>query len=133
MKRMDFPKDFVFGTATAAYQIEGGKDERSLSIWDEFSHTPGKVLNGDTGDIACDHYHKYNEDIEIMKNLGVNAYRFSISWPRVMKDGVKPNQKGLDFYSKLIDNLLENNIEPFITLYHWDLPLYLYKDKNGWL
>jgi beta-glucosidase len=133
MKRTDFPKGFKFGTATASYQIEGGVEDRSLSIWDEFSHTPGKTKNGDNGDIACDHYHRYEEDVEIMKDIGVDAYRFSISWPRVMTDGIKPNEKGIDFYQRLVDKLLENNITPFITLYHWDLPFYLYKEKNGWL
>ncbi|OQY10966.1 MAG: beta-glucosidase [Marinitoga sp. 4572_148] len=133
MKKNDFPKNFLFGTATASYQIEGGIEDRSLSIWDDFSHTPGKVKNGDNGDVACDHYHKYEEDIRIMKDLGINAYRFSISWPRAMHDGIKPNEKGIDFYQRVVDKLLENNITPFITLYHWDLPLYLYKEKNGWL
>lgn len=133
MKRTDFPKGFIFGTATASYQIEGGIEDKSPSIWDEFSHTPGKTKNGDNGDVACDHYNRYEEDVEIMKNIGVDAYRFSISWPRVMTDGIKPDEKGIDFYQKLVDKLLENNITPFITLYHWDLPLYLYKEKNGWL
>jgi len=134
IKRSDFPKDFLFGTATAAYQIEGAakEDGRGPSIWDVFSHTPGKTFNGDTGDIACDHYHRFKEDVAIMKEIGLNAYRFSISWPRVMPDGKNINQKGVDFYNRLVDELLENGIVPFITLYHWDLPYALY-EKGGWL
>lgn len=134
IKRSDFPDDFLFGTATAAYQIEGAvnEDGRGPSIWDVFSHTPGKTLNGDTGDKACDHYHRYKEDIGLMKEIGLDAYRFSISWPRIMPDGKNINQKGLDFYNRLVDELLENGIIPFITLYHWDLPYALY-EKGGWL
>uniref|UniRef100_A0A7C4GI51 Beta-glucosidase n=1 Tax=Fervidobacterium thailandense TaxID=1008305 RepID=A0A7C4GI51_9BACT len=133
-KRSDFPKSFFFGTATAAYQIEGAvaEDGRGPSIWDVFSHTPGKTYNGDNGDVACDHYHRYKEDVQIMKEIGLNAYRFSISWPRVMPDGKKVNQKGVDFYNRLVDELLKNDITPFITLYHWDLPQALY-EKGGWL
>ncbi len=130
-----FPDDFLWGSATSAYQIEGAayEDGKGESIWDKFSHTPGKILNGDTGDIACDHYHRYKEDIDLMAYIGLKSYRFSISWPRIFPDGKgKLNQKGLDFYSKLIDKLLENNIEPFISLYHWDLPQAL-DDKKGWL
>ncbi len=132
VRRSDFPESFLFGVATSAYQIEGGVEDRSPSIWDVFSHTPGKVLNGDTGDVAVDHYHRYEEDVSIMSDMGIEAYRFSISWPRVMTDGVKPNQKGIDFYDRLIDLLLKNGIEPVVTLYHWDLPLAL-DDKGGWL
>lgn len=134
IKRSEFPKNFLFGTATAAYQIEGAvkEDFRGPSIWDIFSHTPGKTFNGDTGDIACDHYHRYKEDVALMKEIGLDAYRFSISWPRVMPDGKNVNKKGLDFYNRLVDNLLENDITPFITLYHWDLPYALY-EKGGWL
>ncbi len=134
MKRGDFPKDFYFGTATAAYQIEGAykEDGKGLSVWDVFCQKEGAIENGDTGNVACDHYHRYEEDVEIMKDIGLNAYRFSISWPRVMPDGVMKNQKGIDFYHRLIDKLLENGITPFITLYHWDLPYELDK-KGGWL
>lgn len=135
MKRSDFPREFLFGVATAAYQIEGAwnEDGKGLSIWDVFSHTPGKILNGDTGDIACDHYHKYKEDIRLIKEIGLDAYRFSISWPRVMPDGRTKNEKGMDFYQRLVDELLENDIIPFITLYHWDLPQTLYKKNGGWI
>jgi len=134
IRRSDFPKDFYFGTATASYQIEGAaaEDGKGPSIWDVFSHTPGKTFNGETGDVACDHYHRHKEDIQIMKDIGLNAYRFSISWPRVMPDGKNFNQKGIDFYNRLVDELLEAGITPFVTLYHWDLPYALY-EKGGWL
>jgi len=134
IRRSDFPKDFYFGTATASYQIEGAVDEdgKGPSIWDVFSHTPGKTFNGDTGDIACDHYHRYKEDVQIMKDIGLNAYRFSVSWPRIMPDGKNINQKGIDFYNRLVDELLEADITPFVTLYHWDLP-YALQEKGGWL
>jgi beta-glucosidase len=130
-----FPADFLWGAATAAYQIEGAtrEDERGLSIWDEFSATPGKVLGGDTGDIAIDHYHSMPEDVRLMKQLGLDAYRFSIAWPRVLPEGRgKVNEKGLDFYDRLVDTLLEHEIRPFVTLYHWDLPLTLHRE-GGWL
>ena len=129
-----FPSDFAWGAATAAYQIEGAFNEggRGESIWDRFSHTPGKVQNGDTGDVACDHYHRYREDIALMKQLGLKAYRFSVSWPRVLPNGRgAANRAGLDFYDRLVDQLLEANIQPFLTLYHWDLPQAL-QDKGGW-
>ncbi|HEX9991070.1 MAG TPA: GH1 family beta-glucosidase [Chloroflexia bacterium] len=129
-----FPPDFAWGAATAAYQIEGAfnEDGRGESIWDRFSHTPGKVKNGDTGDVACDHYHRYREDIALMKQIGLKAYRFSTSWPRVLPNGRGPaNRLGLDFYDRLVDQLLEANIQPFLTLYHWDLPQAL-QDKGGW-
>lgn len=129
-----FPKDFVWGAATASYQIEGAwnEDGKGESIWDRFSHTPGKVMNGDTGDVACDHYHRYAEDIQLMKQMGLNAYRFSIAWTRVLPNGVGPvNEKGIDFYDRLVDALLEANLEPYATLYHWDLPQAL-QDKGGW-
>ena len=128
------PHDFLWGTATAAYQIEGAvaEDGRSPSIWDTFSHTPGKVAGGDTGDVACDHYHRWREDIDLMRRLGTNAYRLSIAWPRVMPGGDGPvNPKGLDFYDELIDALLAAGITPSVTLYHWDLPQVL-QDRGGW-
>ena len=129
-----FPSGFVWGTATASYQIEGAvhEDGRGESIWDRFSHTPGRTLNGDTGDIACDHYHRFREDVSIMRDLGVGAYRFSIAWPRVIPDGTGAiNAAGLDFYDRLVDELLEAGITPFPTLYHWDLPQQL-EDHGGW-
>jgi beta-glucosidase len=132
---MSFRKDFAWGVATAAYQIEGAafEDGKGLSIWDEFCRQPARILNSDTGNIACDHYHRYEEDVKIMAQLGIKAYRFSISWPRILPDGIgRVNQKGIDFYNKLVDCLLEHDITPFVTLYHWDLPEELYK-KGGWL
>lgn len=129
-----FPPDFLWGTATAAYQIEGAvaEDGRTPSIWDTFSHTPGKTANGDTGDVACDHYHRWREDITLMRRLGVDAYRFSIAWPRVLPAGTGPvNPKGLAFYDALVDALLEAGITPSVTLYHWDLPQAL-QDRGGW-
>jgi len=129
-----FPEGFVWGSATASYQVEGavGEDGRGQSIWDTFSHTPGKVLNGDTGDIACDHYHRWQDDIELMKSLNLNAYRFSIAWPRIVPDGDgEINQAGLDWYSDLVDGLIAASIEPYPTLYHWDLPQAM-QDKGGW-
>jgi beta-glucosidase len=134
MSNFQLPKDFIFGAATAAYQIEGAfnEDGKGENIWDRFSHTPGKTANGDTGDIACDHYHKYEEDVNLMSSLNLDAYRFSLNWARIMPDGKKPiNQKGIDFYNKLIDKLISKNIIPFITLYHWDLPQKL-EDIDGW-
>lgn len=134
LARSSFPPGFVWGAATAAYQIEGAvnEDGRSPSIWDTFSHIPGKVDQGDTGDIACDHYHRYREDVALMRNIGLDAYRFSISWPRILPEGTgKINQAGLDFYSRLVDELLANDIRPYATLYHWDLPQIL-EDKGGW-
>jgi beta-glucosidase len=134
MTRRDFPADFVWGTATAAYQIEGAiaEDGRLPSIWDTFSHTPGAVLGGDTGDVACDHYHRADADVALMAELGLAAYRFSISWPRVVPTGSGAvNQAGLDFYSRLVDRLLEAGIAPAVTLYHWDLPQPL-QDAGGW-
>lgn len=134
MTRTSFPDDFLWGTATASYQIEGAinEDGRTPSIWDTFSHTPGKTRNGDTGDIACDHYHRWETDIKLMQELGCQAYRFSISWSRVLPNGVgQPNVQGLDFYDRLVDGLLAANITPFVTLYHWDLPQVL-QDRGGW-
>ncbi|MGI5404325.1 GH1 family beta-glucosidase [Streptomyces sp. CA-135486] len=128
------PADFTWGVATAAYQIEGAvaEDGRTPSIWDTYSHTPGAVAGGDTGDVACDHYHRWPEDILLMKQLGVGAYRFSIAWPRVVPGGDGPvNRAGLDFYDRLVDGLLDAGIAPFATLYHWDLPQIL-QDRGGW-
>ncbi|MDQ3856016.1 MAG: GH1 family beta-glucosidase [Chloroflexota bacterium] len=129
-----FPDGFVWGTATASYQIEGAvnEDGRGESIWDRFSHTPGKVVNGDTGDVACDHYHRWQGDIELMVQLGVNAYRFSVAWPRVLPAGRGAgNEAGLAFYDRLVEGLLAAGITPWITLYHWDLPQIL-EDEGGW-
>ena len=131
---MTFPSDFIWGAATASYQIEGAwdADGKGESIWDRFSHTPGKVQDGDTGDVACDHYHRYREDIALMRQLGLKAYRFSIAWPRVLPTGRGAvNPAGLDFYDRLVDALLAANIQPFVTLYHWDLPQAL-QDLGGW-
>ena len=132
--KFQFPSDFIWGAATASYQIEGAWDEdgKGENIWDRFSHTPGKVENGDTGDVACDHYHRWQDDLKLMQDLGLNAYRFSVAWPRILPSGQgKINQAGLDFYSRLVDALLEAKIEPHITLYHWDLPQAL-EDLGGW-
>src|SRR4030065_225031 len=129
-----FPEGFVWGAATAAYQIEGAwnEDNKGESIWDRFSHTPGKVDHGDTGDVACDHYHRWREDIRLIKALGLHAYRFSISWPRVTPAARGPlNPTGLEFYDRLVDELLAAGIQPFVTLYHWDLPQALH-DRGGW-
>ncbi len=129
-----FPKDFKWGTATASYQIEGAvtEDGRGPSIWDTFSHTPGKTLNGDTGDVGPDHYHRWQDDIRLMKQLGLNSYRYSISWPRVLPQGTGAvNAAGLDFYDRLTDDLLAAGISPAVTLYHWDLPQAL-EDQGGW-
>jgi beta-glucosidase len=130
-----FPKDFLWGTATSSYQIEGAvnEDGRGPSIWDSFSHTPGKIEDGTNGDRANEHYHRYKEDVRLIRDLGVKAYRFSIAWPRVFPDGSgSPNPKGLDFYNRLIDELLANGIEPYATLYHWDLPQALQDRVGGW-
>jgi beta-glucosidase len=143
-----FPEGFTFGSATASYQVEGAFDEdgRGPSIWDTFSKTPGKVWNGDTGDVACDHYHRVDEDLDLMKDLGLGAYRFSIAWPRIqafapstgsgagagaVNGSGAVNQAGIDFYSRLVDGLLERGIRPVATLYHWDLPQPL-EDAGGW-
>jgi beta-glucosidase len=130
-----FPTDFLWGAATAAYQVEGSPlaDGAGPSIWHRFSHTPGLVLNGDTGDVACDHYHRYEADIALMRELGLNAYRFSISWSRIFPDGKgRINERGLDFYRRLVDGLRAAGIQPLITLFHWDLPAAL-DDRGGWL
>ena len=131
---MSFPESFLWGAATASYQIEGAVEEdgRGPSIWDTFSHTPGKVYRGDTGDVACDHYHRLEEDLDLMAELGLQAYRFSVAWPRIQPEGAGPaNKKGLDFYRRLVDGLRERSIEPLLTLYHWDLPQRL-EDQGGW-
>jgi beta-glucosidase len=131
---LSFPNQFLWGASTAAYQIEGAwnEDGRGESIWDRFSHTPGKTVNGDTGDVACDHYHRWPEDVGLMQRLGLKAYRFSIAWPRIYPQGRGAlNRAGIDFYSRLVDALLAANIEPYITLYHWDLPQAL-DDTGGW-
>ena len=135
ISRQEFPNNFIWGTATASYQIEGAAalDGRTPSIWDTFSKTPGKVKNGDTGDVACDHYHLYPSDFDLMQQLGFNAYRFSISWSRVMPNGRGAvNPTGMAFYDRIVDALLDRGIEPYATLYHWDLPQIL-EDMGGWL
>ncbi|WP_241986425.1 GH1 family beta-glucosidase [Cryobacterium psychrophilum] len=128
-----FPPEFLFGAATAAYQIEGAahEDGRTDSIWDTFSRVPGAVINADNGDTACDHYHRYQDDVALMKDLGLQTYRFSTSWSRVQPDGGPVNATGLDFYSRLVDELLGAGIKPWLTLYHWDLPQAL-EEKGGW-
>jgi beta-glucosidase len=129
-----FPDGFVWGAATAAYQIEGAAaaDGRTPSIWDTFSAQPGRVIGGHTGHVATDHYHRYQDDIALMGSLGLAAYRFSVAWPRVQPDGAGPaNPQGLDFYRRLVDGLLEQGIEPWLTLYHWDLPQPI-EDAGGW-
>jgi beta-glucosidase len=129
-----FPQGFVWGAATASYQIEGAvhEDGRGESIWDRFSHTEGKTANGDTGDVACDHYHRWPEDIRLMQDLGLNAYRLSVAWPRILPDGRgRINEPGFAFYDRLIDGLLEAGLTPWVTLYHWDLPQIL-EDQGGW-
>ncbi|MFP4144093.1 MAG: GH1 family beta-glucosidase [Phycisphaeraceae bacterium] len=130
-----FPDNFVWGSATASYQVEGAYDEdgRGMSIWDHFVRWPGKVFRGRTGDVACDHYHRYQEDVALMKQIGLKAYRLSIAWPRILPEGTgKVNEKGLAFYDRLVDELLEAGVQPWATLYHWDLPLALHY-QGGWL
>src|SRR5437667_5321769 len=131
---LPFPQGFTWGAATAAYQIEGAAstDGRGLSVWDTFSRTPGNVRHGDTGDIACDSYHRYHEDVALMASFGLGAYRFSVSWPRVQPAGRGAvNQKGLDYYRALLDELAGRGIAATVTLYHWDLPQAL-QDEGGW-
>ena len=132
---MTFPENFAWGAAAASYQIEGAAtaDGKGPSVWDMFCRKPDAIWNGQSGDVACDHYHRYAEDVALMQQIGLKAYRLSVSWPRVLPDGTgKPNQAGLDFYSRLVDALLDANIVPWITLFHWDYPLALYY-RGGWL
>ena len=134
MSTRPFPQGFCWGTATSAYQIEGAWDEdgKGPSIWDTYAHTPGTILDGSTGDVANDHYHRYHEDVALMRAVGANAYRFSIAWPRIFPHGTgTPNPQGLDFYNRLVDELVAAGIAPFPTLYHWDLPQAL-QDQGGW-
>lgn len=135
LKRSDFGKDFLWGTATAAYQIEGAwnLDGKSPSVWDHMAHKrPGKIKTRENGDIACDFYHKYEQDIELMKKMGIPVFRFSLAWTRILPDGTgKVNQKGIDFYNRVIDKCLKEGVQPWITCYHWDLPQVL-EDKGGW-
>ena len=129
-----FPDGFLWGAATAAYQIEGAwnEDGKGPSIWDTFSHAPGRIQDGDTGDVACDHYHRWAEDVALLIDLGLGAYRFSTAWARVLPQGTgQPNARGLEFYDRLVDALCARGIRPFVTLYHWDLPQAL-EDRGGW-
>jgi beta-glucosidase len=134
-RRYRFPDGFLWGAATSAYQIEGSPlaDGAGPSIWQRFAHTPGMMADGDTGDVACDHYRRYRDDVQLMRALGLKSYRFSVNWSRVLPEGTgRVNPKGLDFYSRLVDELLENGIAPNVTLFHWDLPAAL-DDRGGWL
>jgi beta-glucosidase len=134
MNTLAFPKNFIWGVATSAYQIEGAwnEDGRGVSIWDTFSHTKGRIVNDENGDVAADHYHRWKEDIALMSELGIQAYRFSTAWPRILPDGTgRVNKKGLDFYDRIVDELLKRKIEPYVCLFHWDLPQSL-QDKGGW-
>ena len=134
LSRNDFPDDFAWGVATSSYQIEGATAEggRGRSIWDTFAATPGRVVDGDNGDVAVEHFHRYTQDVDLMAGLGVDAYRFSIAWPRLQPTGSGPvNPAGVDFYSRLVDTLLDRGITPWATLYHWDLPQTL-EDAGGW-
>ncbi|WP_119724507.1 glycoside hydrolase family 1 protein, partial [Lentzea terrae] len=133
MENIVFPQGFLWGAATAAFQVEGatGVDGRTDSIWDAFCRLPGKVVGGDTGEPGADHYRRFEQDVAMMADLGLKAYRFSIAWPRVRPDGGKVNQAGLDFYRRLIDTLLAHDIVPWPTLYHWDLPQTL-EEAGGW-
>jgi beta-glucosidase len=134
MEKLSFPNGFLWGVATASYQIEGAwqADGKGESIWDRFAHTPGKIIDGSNGDVACDHYYRWADDIALMKSLNIQSYRFSIAWPRILPAGRgQVNQAGLDFYSRLVDGLLAAHIVPFVTLYHWDLPQAL-QDEGGW-
>lgn len=133
-RRGDFPQDFLWGCATSSYQIEGAADAggRVESIWDRFAATPGRIRDGSSGAVACDHYHRWPQDLDIARDLGLNAYRFSIAWPRIFgQAGGEPNARGLDFYERLVDGMLERGLQPWATLYHWDLPQYL-QEGGGW-
>ncbi|WP_294379546.1 glycoside hydrolase family 1 protein, partial [uncultured Clostridium sp.] len=135
MENKQFPKDFLWGSATAAYQIEGAYLEggKGLSVWDEFVRIPGKTFKGTNGDVAVDHYHRYLEDIKLMHEMGLKAYRFSISWPRIYPEGNgQVNEEGLKFYENIIDECIKYGIEPMVTIYHWDLPKALQDKYNGW-
>ncbi|HWK20858.1 MAG TPA: family 1 glycosylhydrolase, partial [Microbacteriaceae bacterium] len=129
-----FPRDFVWGAATAAAQIEGAahEDGKRDSVWDAFARVPGAVTGGDTPEVAVDHYHRYAQDVAIMRELRLHAYRFSVSWARVRPDGGAPNPAGIAFYSRLVDALLEAGVTPFLTLYHWDLPQAIQAERGGW-
>ena len=130
-----FPENFLWGAATSAYQVEGSPlaDGAGENIWHRFAHTPGRIRNGDPGDVACDHYRRWESDVELMQTLGLGAYRFSVAWARVLPDGCgRVNEKGLDFYRRLVDRLLARGITPNVTLYHWDMPGAL-DDRGGWL
>ena len=132
--KLSFCKDFIWGAATAAYQIEGAvhEDGKGVSVWDRYSHEPGKIEEGDSGDIACDHYHRMKEDVALMRELGIKSYRFSLSWTRILPNGTgEVNEQGVAFYNALIDELLANDIRPFITLFHWDYPSAL-QQKGAW-
>ena len=134
MTTYQFPDNFLWGTATSSYQIEGAVNEggKGESIWDRFAHTPGKIIDGSTGDVTCDYYHRWAEDIALMKSLGVQSYRFSVAWPRILPTGGSAvNQEGLDFYSRVVDGLLAAGITPYVTLYHWDMPQAI-QDRGGW-
>lgn len=135
LHRADFPSDFRWGCSTSSYQIEGAANEdgRGASIWDHFCATPGRIRDGSSGAVACDHYHRWPQDLDLAQSLGCNAYRFSIAWPRLFADGrgARPNPKGLDFYSRLVDGMLERGLQPWATLYHWDLPQAL-QEGGGW-
>lgn len=134
MKQPVFPSDFCWGTATAAFQIEGAhsEDGKGESIWDRFTRLPGKIADGKNGEVACDHYHRYREDLRLMKEIGLNSYRFSVAWPRIFPEGRgQVNQKGVDFYKALLEGLKEHGIRPMLTLYHWDLPQHL-QSRGGW-
>jgi len=132
-ERSEFATDFLWGCATSSYQIEGAGaiDGRVESIWDRFAATPGKVRDGSSGAVACDHYHRWPQDLDLLKSMGVDAYRFSIAWPRVMDEQGRPNERGIDFYKRLLDGLAERGMRAFVTLYHWDLPQWL-EDRGGW-
>lgn len=135
ISKQDFPANFIFGVATSSYQIEGAtrEDGRGDSIWDTFCREQGRVSDGTSGDVACDHYHLWESDLDLIKAMGVDAYRFSVAWPRVQPDGKGAiNPKGLDFYERLVDGMLERGLKPYLTLYHWDLPQTL-QDDGGWV